>query len=53
MPHIAKDSDYQRALREVEGLMRAKPNTPEGERLDALVTLVETWEAKHHRMEET
>jgi HTH-type transcriptional regulator/antitoxin HigA len=27
--------------------MRAKRNTPEGDRLDVLVTLVEAWESKH------
>jgi HTH-type transcriptional regulator/antitoxin HigA len=39
--------DYNRALKEVEGLMDAKRDTPQGNRLDVLVTLVETWEAKH------
>lgn len=39
--------DYNRALKEIEGLMDAKRNTPEGDRLDLLVTLVEAWEAKH------
>jgi len=41
----------RRALREIEGLMNAKRNTPEGERLDALVTLVSAWEAKHHTLD--
>jgi HTH-type transcriptional regulator / antitoxin HigA len=35
------------ALDEIEGLMDARRDTPEGDRLDALVTLVEAWEAKH------
>lgn len=39
--------DYRRALNQVEGLMGAKRNTPEGDHLDVLVTLVEAWEAKH------
>lgn len=39
--------DYRRVLKEIEGLMSAKRNTPEGDRLDVLVTLVEAWEAKH------
>jgi HTH-type transcriptional regulator/antitoxin HigA len=39
--------DYSRTLREIEGLMDAKRNSPEGDRLDVLVTLVEAWEAKH------
>jgi HTH-type transcriptional regulator/antitoxin HigA len=39
--------DYSRTLKEIEGLMDAKRNSPEGDRLDILVTLVEAWEAKH------
>jgi hypothetical protein len=34
---------YRNALREIEGLMMAKCNTPDGERLDMLVTSVEAW----------
>jgi len=45
---IKSRRDYKRALEEIEGLMTAKRNTPEGERLDVLVTLVEAWEAKHY-----
>jgi HTH-type transcriptional regulator/antitoxin HigA len=37
--------DYRRTLEEIEGLMMAKRGTPEGDRLDVLVTLVEAWEA--------
>jgi HTH-type transcriptional regulator / antitoxin HigA len=44
---IKSQRDYRRVLKEIEGLMRAKPNTPEGDRLDVLVTLVEAWERKH------
>ena len=40
--------DYRRTLKEIEGLMTAQRNTPEGDRLDVLVTLVEAWEAKHY-----
>ena len=39
--------DYQKALKEIDGLMDARPNTPEGDRLDVLVTLVDAWEEKH------
>lgn len=31
--------------------MTAKRNTPEGDRLDVLVTLVEAWEARHYRLD--
>lgn len=48
---IKNARDYQRALKEIEGLMRAKRNTPQGDRLDVLVTLVEAWEAKHYPLD--
>jgi len=43
--------DYRKVLKEIEGLMMAKRNTPEGDRLDVLVTLVEAWERKHYPMD--
>jgi HTH-type transcriptional regulator/antitoxin HigA len=45
---IKSRRDYLSTLREVESLMGAKHGTPEGDRLDVLVTLVEAWEAKHY-----
>lgn len=45
---IRTQRDYERALCEIESLMTAKRNTPEGDRLDVLVTLVEAWEIKHY-----
>jgi HTH-type transcriptional regulator / antitoxin HigA len=43
--------DYRNALKEIEGLMTAKRNTPDGDRLDVLVTLIEAWERKHYRFD--
>lgn len=43
---IKSQRDYRRVLKEIEGLMRAQCKTPEGDRLDVLVTLVEAWERK-------
>lgn len=43
--------DYLRTLKEVEGLMAAKHGTPEGDRLDLLVALVEAWEARHNPLD--
>jgi HTH-type transcriptional regulator/antitoxin HigA len=40
--------DYRNALKRIESLMRAKRGTPEGDRLDVLVTLVEAWERQHY-----
>jgi HTH-type transcriptional regulator / antitoxin HigA len=45
---IKTQRDYRRALKAIEGLMSAKRNTPEGDRLDVLVTLVEAWEQRHY-----
>lgn len=38
---------YRAALKEIEALMSARAGTPEGKRLDVLVTLVEAYEKKH------
>src|ERR1700676_3004281 len=48
---IKTQRDYRNVLKEIEGLMSAKRNTPEGDRLDVLVTLVEAWERKHYPMD--
>ncbi|MEA1966802.1 MAG: transcriptional regulator [Thermodesulfobacteriota bacterium] len=45
---IKTETDYSEALLEVEKLMDAKLNTPEGDKLDVLVTLIETYEEKQH-----
>ena len=39
--------DYEAALAAIEQLMGAKRGSPEGDRLDCLVTLVEAYEARH------
>jgi len=43
--------DYRQALKEIGTLMQARRNTPEGDRLDVLVTLVEAWERKHYPLD--
>ena len=48
---IKSERDYQRALKELDRLMDASPNTPDGDRLDVLATLVEYWEEKHYPIE--
>ena len=45
---IKTDTDYRRALKEIEKLMTAAPDSKEGERLDILATLVEAYESKHY-----
>ena len=49
---IRTERDYQAALEEIDRLMDAEPNTPEGDRLDVLATLVEAWEEVHFPIEE-
>ncbi len=44
---IRSEEDYQSALKQIEALIEAEPGTPDGDRLDVLVTLVEAYEAKH------
>lgn len=44
---IKTRKDYEAALAAIEQLMGARRNTPEGDRLDVLVTLVEAYEARH------
>lgn len=48
---IKTDADYRAALAEIDGLMSARRNTPEGDRLDLLVTLVEAYETQHFPMD--
>lgn len=45
---IKTEADYRAALNVIATLMGAKPDTPEGEKLDVLVTLVEAYESKHY-----
>lgn len=48
---IKTDTDHQAALKEIESLMMAGPDTSEGETLDVMVTLVEAYETKHFPMD--
>lgn len=43
---IRTEEDYRATLREIESLMAAEAGSPEGDRLDVLVTLVEAYEQK-------
>jgi len=43
---IRNTVDHQAALVRVEKLMEAKPDTPQGDELDVLVTLIEAYEDK-------
>lgn len=45
---IKNKHDHEAALKEIDRLWDARPNTPQGDLLDLWVTLVEAYEAKHH-----
>jgi HTH-type transcriptional regulator / antitoxin HigA len=47
---IKTEADYQAALAEIDRLFDAAPNTPAGERLDVLATLVEAYEEQHYSL---
>lgn len=49
---LKTEADYCAALREIEQLFDAAPNTPDGDRLDVLTTLVEAYEAEHEPIPE-
>ncbi|HEX7410268.1 MAG TPA: helix-turn-helix domain-containing protein [Candidatus Binatia bacterium] len=44
---IKNEAAYTAALAEIDRLMDAAPDTPRGDRLDVLVTLVEAYERAH------
>jgi HTH-type transcriptional regulator/antitoxin HigA len=48
---IRTKTDYHAVLKEIEMVMSARADTPEGERLDVLATLVEAYDRKHYRFD--
>ena len=48
---IKTRTDYKAALKTVDSLMSARANSPEGDRLDVLVTLIEAYERKNFPMD--
>lgn len=45
---LKTESDYDAALAEISALWGAAEGTRDGDRLDVLLILVESYEAKHH-----
>ncbi|MGO8880095.1 MAG: helix-turn-helix domain-containing protein [Desulfomonilaceae bacterium] len=45
---IKTEADYEATLAEIEKLWESGADTPESDRLDILVTLVEAYETKHY-----
>ena len=50
---IHNDADYRAALKDISLLMTDDPalGSPEGDRLDVLTTLVQSYESKHYPIE--
>ncbi|MBU6207804.1 MAG: helix-turn-helix domain-containing protein [Alphaproteobacteria bacterium] len=51
MKPIRTEADYEAALKEVEALWGAPTDTPDGDRLDVLATLIDVYEDKHYAMD--
>ena len=47
---IKTEKDYEDALKLIEKLWDARPNTPPGDKLEVLTTLVEAYEEKVHKI---
>lgn len=45
---IKTEQDYNDSIKRIEELWGAKKDTPQGDELDLLVTLVESYEIKHY-----
>ncbi len=48
---IKTEKDYKEALKLADKLFDAKPDTPDGDKLDLLVTLIELYEKKNFPIE--
>ena len=47
---IRTEADYDAALAEIERLWESEPGTPDNDRFEVLVTLVEAYESRHYPM---
>jgi HTH-type transcriptional regulator/antitoxin HigA len=45
---IKTEADYEEMLKNIESLFEAEPGTPEGDKLEILVTLVKAYEEKRY-----
>lgn len=48
---VRTEQDHKAAVARIEELMSAAPDSPAGDELDVLATLVDAYEAKHHVMD--
>ena len=47
---LSSDDEYRAALKKIEGLFDAIPNTAEGSELEKWISLVESYENEHFPM---
>jgi HTH-type transcriptional regulator/antitoxin HigA len=48
---IKTETEYDHALLRIDELMNATPDTPEGDELELLITLIELYEAKEYAID--
>ena len=48
---IRNDDDHRQALKRIDALWNAAPDSPESDELDVLATLVEAYEVEHHTID--
>ena len=48
---IKTEKDYEATLARVEAIFFAKPNTPEGDELEILATLISAYEDIHYKID--
>ena len=48
---VKTEADYRAALKEIETLMLAEPDSPDGEKLDVMATLIEAYESRHYPLD--
>src|ERR1700747_2624470 len=48
---IRTEEDHEKAVVRIRELINAAPDTPEGDELDILATLVDAYEARHHAID--
>jgi len=48
---IKNEEQYTRAMKRVQDIFLAEPNTPEAEELEVLVTLIGKYESEHYPIE--
>ena len=47
---LKSEAEYKEALKKLNSVWEAKPNTDEGEKLELLLLVIEDYESKHHPM---